>query len=173
MRVLGLDPGLRRTGWGVIESDGTRLSHVANGTVESDDALDIARRLVQLSEGLEEVLEQWRPDEAAVEATLANKNAGSSLKLGVARGVVLLTPARSGLPVAEYLPMIVKKAVVGTGHASKEQVQVMIAHLLPGAAVRGPDAADALAVAVCHSHHASTGRRWMESQVAAARGGRA
>jgi crossover junction endodeoxyribonuclease RuvC len=134
MRVIGLDPGLRRTGWGVIDSEGTRLRHVANGVVESDGNLDLARRLVQLDKGLLEVLHEYRPEEAAVEASLVNKNAGSTLKLGVARGVVLLTPAKHGLPVAEYLPMIVKKAVVGTGHASKEQVQ--------------------------HSHHAATERRW-------------
>jgi crossover junction endodeoxyribonuclease RuvC len=152
MRVIGLDPGLRRTGWGVIDSEGTRLRHVANGVVESDGNLDLARRLVQLDKGLLEVLHEYRPEEAAVEASLVNKNAGSTLKLGVARGVVLLTPAKHGLPVAEYLPMIVKKAVVGTGHASKEQVQ--------GCAIANPDAADALAVAICHSHHAATERRW-------------
>jgi crossover junction endodeoxyribonuclease RuvC len=160
MRVIGLDPGLRRTGWGVIDSEGTCLRHVANGVVVSDGRLDLARRLVQLDEGLLEVLLAYRPEEAAVEASLVNKNAGSTLKLGVARGVVLLTPAKHGLPVAEYLPMIVKKAVVGTGHASKEQVEAMVGHLLPGCAIANPDAADALAVAICHSHHAATARRW-------------
>jgi len=160
MRVIGFDPGLRRTGWGVIETAGTRLRHVANGVVQSDATLDLARRLLQLDEGLSEVLRLHLPSEAAVESTLVNKNASSTLKLGVARGVVLLTPARHGLPVAEYLPMIVKKAVVGTGHATKEQVQNMVGHLLPGCAVAGPDAADALAVAICHSHHAATSRRW-------------
>ncbi len=164
MRVIGLDPGLRRTGWGVVDSEGSRLSHVANGVVESKQSLDLARRLVQLDEGLLEVLLAHRPDEAAVEASLVNKNPGSTLKLGVARGVVLLTPAKFGLPVAEYLPMIVKKAVVGTGHASKEQVQAMVAHLLPGCAIANADAADALAVAICHSHRAATGRRWAEGR---------
>ncbi|MDH3594153.1 MAG: crossover junction endodeoxyribonuclease RuvC [Rhodospirillales bacterium] len=175
MRVIGLDPGLRRTGWGVIDSEGTRLRHVANGVVTSDGDLDLARRLVQLDAGLLEVLLAYRPDEAAVEASLVNKNAGSTLKLGVARGVVLLTPAKHGLPVAEYLPMIVKKAVVGTGHASKEQVQTMVGHLLPGCAIANPDAADALAVAICHSHYAATGRRWSaagEEPLPAAQGGR-
>ena len=176
MRVIGLDPGLRRTGWGVIETDGTRLSHVANGVVESDQSLDLARRLVQIEAGLRDVLATYRPAEAAVEATLANKNAGSTLKLGVARGVVLLTPAREGLPVTEYLPMIVKKAVVGTGHASKEQVQAMVGHLLPAVKIANADAADALAVAICHSHHAATSRRWAagtEDPLAALSGKRA
>ncbi|MEM7225040.1 MAG: crossover junction endodeoxyribonuclease RuvC [Pseudomonadota bacterium] len=168
MRVIGLDPGLRNTGWGVIESDGTRLSHVANGVLHSDSRLDVARRLVQLDQGLLEVLERYRPDEAAVETTLVNKNAASTLKLGLARGVALLTPARYGLPVAEYLPMIVKKAVVGTGHGAKEQVQAMVARLLPGSEIASADAADALAVAICHSHHASTGRRWTAGAEASA-----
>ncbi len=176
MRVIGLDPGLRRTGWGVIESEGARLRHVANGVVESDERLDLARRLVQLDGGLLEVLDRYRPEAAAVEASLVNKNAGSTLKLGVARGVALLTPAKYGLPVAEYLPMIVKKAVVGTGHAGKEQVQTMVRHLLPGCAIANADAADALAVAICHSHHAATGRRWAagseDPQRAAEGGGR-
>ena len=132
MRVIGLDPGLRFTGWGVIESEGTRLRHVANGAVATDDGLDLPRRLVQLNEGILEVLERHRPEEAAVEATLVNKNASSTLKLGLARGVALMTPAGWGLPVAEYLPMIVKKSVVGSGHAAKEQVQLMVGRLLPG-----------------------------------------
>ncbi len=164
MRVIGLDPGLRRTGWGVIDVDGTRLGHVANGTVESDASLDLASRLVQLYEGLRRVLEAHGPGEAAVEATLVNKNPTSTLKLGVARGVVLLAPALFGLPVAEYLPMIVKKAVVGTGHAAKDQVAVMVRHLLPGVEIASADAADALAVAICHSHHAQTRRRWDAGQ---------
>ena len=174
MRVIGLDPGLRRTGWGVIESEGSRLRHVANGVVVSDERLDLACRLVQLDEGLLAVLEAYRPEAAAVEASLVNKNAGSTLKLGVARGVALLTPAKFGLPVAEYLPMIVKKAVVGTGHAGKEQVQTMVRHLLPGCAIANADAADALAVAICHSHYAATGRVWAagsEKPLRAAQGG--
>ena len=166
MRVIGVDPGLRRTGWGIIEVDGTRLSHVANGTIGSDDTEDLARRLVQLYEGLVGVLETYGPAEAAVEATLVNKNPTASLKLGVARGVVLLAPALAGLPVAEYLPMIVKKAVVGTGHATKEQVMVMVGHLLPGVEIACTDAADALAVAICHSHHAATRERWTAGSAA-------
>ena len=168
MRVLGLDPGLRHTGWGIVESDGVRLRHVANGTVKTDSALDLARRLVQLRAGLIEVLEAHRPDEAAVETTLVNKNPTSTLKLGVARGVVLMTPAEAGLPVAEYLPMIVKKAVVGTGHADKAQVGHMVAHLLPGCLIASKDSADALAVAICHCHHAATERRWADAEAAEA-----
>ena len=160
MRVIGLDPGLRRTGWGVIDVEGSRLGHVANGVVQSDASRDLASRLVQLYEGLQQVLEAYGPGEAAVEATLVNKNPTSTLKLGVARGVVLLAPALFGLPVAEYLPMIVKKAVVGTGHAAKDQVAVMVRHLLPGVEIVSADAADALAVAICHSHHTQTRRRW-------------
>ncbi len=160
MRVIGLDPGLRRTGWGVIDVAGSRLGHVANGVVESDQTRDLASRLVQLYEGLQRVLEAYGPGEAAVEATLVNKNPTSTLKLGVARGAVLLAPALFGLPVAEYLPMIVKKAVVGTGHAAKDQVAVMVRHLLPGVEIVSADAADALAVAICHSHHMQTRRRW-------------
>ena len=166
MRVLGLDPGLRFTGWGIVDSDGSRLSHVANGTLRSDDALDVARRLVQLREGLIAVLEAHRPDEAAVEATLVNKNPTSTLKLGIARGVILVTPAEAGLPVTEYLPMIVKKSVVGTGHADKAQVAHMVARLLPGQEIASQDAADALAVAICHCHRAATDRRWSEAEEA-------
>ena len=164
MRLIGLDPGLRHTGWGVIDADANRLSHVANGAVRSDQSLSLTERLVQLHEALKRVLETYGPDEAAVEASLVNKNPTSSLKLGVARGVILLTPGLAGLPVTEYLPNIVKKAVVGTGHAAKEQVQAMVRHLLPGVTVESPDAADALAVAICHSHYAATRRRWAATQ---------
>ncbi len=152
MRLIGLDPGLRNTGWGVIETDGHVLRHVANGTVHSDGDAPIAIRLVQLYDGVLELIERWRPAEAAVEETFVNRNPESTLKLGLARGVVLLAPAKAGLPVAEYAPKRVKKSVVGTGSAAKEQVQAMIATLLPGARIAGADAADALAVAVCHAH---------------------
>ena len=160
MRVIGLDPGLRRTGWGVIDADGARLSHVANGIVSSDGELTTAERLVQLHEGINAVLAEYRPDQAAVEETLVNKNAQSTLKLGVARGVALLVPALAGLQVVEYLPMIVKKAVVGTGHAEKEQVTMMVGRLLPGVEIRNADSADALAVAICHAHHAGSTSHW-------------
>ena len=160
MRLIGLDPGLRRTGWGVIEADSSRLRHVANGVIASDQSLDLTERLVQLHEGLRQVLAAHEPAEAAVEASVVNRNPNSSLKLGVARGAVLLAPGLAGLPVTEYLPNIVKKSVVGTGHAAKEQVQSMVRHLLPGVVIESPDAADALAVAICHSHHAATRKRW-------------
>ncbi|MEE9209706.1 MAG: crossover junction endodeoxyribonuclease RuvC [Kiloniellales bacterium] len=175
MRVIGLDPGLRRTGWGVIEADGNRLRHVANGVVSSDPAQPVAARLVQLHEGIAAVLAEYGPEEAAVETSLSNKNPASTLKLGMARGIALLTPALAAVPVAEYLPMIVKQAVVGTGHASKEQVAMMVGHLLPGCEIATADAADALAVAICHAHSAASTRRWgaAEAQTPrAARGGR-
>ena len=160
MRVLGLDPGLRVTGWGVVECQGTRLHHVANGRVTSDDSRPLAERLVQLYDGLMAVVEAHTPDAAAVEETFVNKNPASTLKLGVARGVVLLVPARAGLPVAEYAANAIKKSVVGVGHAAKEQVQMMVQRLLPGVAFAGADAADALAAAICHVHHAATAAVW-------------
>jgi crossover junction endodeoxyribonuclease RuvC len=174
MRLLGLDPGLRHTGWGVIEVDGVHLRYLADGAVDSDGRLDLARRLVQLHDGLAAVLAAWRPDEAAVEETFVNKNPTSTLKLGVARGVALLVPALAGLPVTEYPANLIKKSVVGVGHAAKEQVQVMVRHLLPGAMSTSADAADALAVAICHAHHAGTARHW-QAAAAPARvaGGRA
>lgn len=160
MRVLGLDPGLRQTGWGVIDAEGNHLKHVANGIVVSDGKAELCERLLQLHRGIAEVVERHRPEAAAVEETLANKNPSSTLKLGMARGIALLTPALGGISVAQYLPMIVKKAVVGTGHADKDQVAMMVARLLPGCSVAAPDAADALAVAICHAHNLSTGRHW-------------
>lgn len=159
MRVLGLDPGLRVTGWGIVEADGTRLRHIADGIVTSDDRLTLAERLAQLHRGVLAVIAQWTPEEAAVEQTFVNKNPESTLKLGQARGAVLLAPALSGLMVGEYTPASVKQAVVGTGRAAKEQVGMMVRTLLPGCLVRSPDAADALAVAICHAHHLNTARR--------------
>jgi crossover junction endodeoxyribonuclease RuvC len=163
MRLLGLDPGLRHTGWGVIESDGVRLRYVADGAVDSDGGLPIAERLVQLHDGLAAVLAELRPQEAAVEETFVNKNPASTLKLGLARGVALLVPALAGIKVVEYPPNLIKKSVVGAGHAGKEQVQAMVRHLLPGCLSSSADAADALAVAICHAHHAATARRWQEA----------
>ena len=174
MRLLGLDPGLRHTGWGVIEVDGVHLRYLADGAVDSDGRLDLARRLVQLHDGLAAVLAAWRPDEAAVEETFVNKNPTSTLKLGVARGVALLVPALAGLPVTEYPANLIKKSVVGVGHAAKEQVQVMVRHLLPGSMSTSADAADALAVAICHAHHAGTARHWQAAAaLGRAAGGRA
>ncbi len=163
MRVLGLDPGLRHTGWGVIEADGNRLRHIANGVIHSDENGSMAERLMQLNEGVARVVAEYKPDEAAVEETFVNKNPLSTLKLGHARGVVMLAPAQAGIPVAEYSANLVKQSVVGNGHAQKEQVAMMIRVLFPGCELAGGDAADALAVAVCHAHHASTMRVWAKA----------
>jgi len=160
MRVIGLDPGLRRTGWGIVEVEGNRLHHIANGVVAPKVDAEIAIRLRLLYEGIADVLSQYQPDEAAVEETLANRNATSTLKLGMARGTALLAAARADLPTAEYLPTRVKKAVVGTGNAKKEQVAMMVGRLLPGCQIAGPDSADALAVAICHAHSRQTVQRW-------------
>ncbi|MGB0682497.1 MAG: crossover junction endodeoxyribonuclease RuvC [Magnetovibrionaceae bacterium] len=159
MRLMGIDPGLRNTGWGIIEATDNRLRFVADGVVKTDNALSLAERLVQLRDGLEAVFETYRPQEAAVEETFVNKNAVSTLKLGHARGIALLVPAARHIPVAEYLPNLVKKTVVGTGHAAKEQVQMMVKRLLPAATLTGADAADALAVAICHAHFRETADR--------------
>jgi len=159
MRLMGLDPGLRHTGWGVIQAVGNRLSHVADGVISTDDALPLAARLAQLYEGLAQLIREFAPAEVAVEETFVNVNPVSTLKLGQARGVALLAPAHAGIVVAEYPPNLVKKSVVGTGHAAKEQVQMMVKTLLPGATLTSPDAADALAVAICHAHHRGTADR--------------
>ncbi len=170
MRLLGLDPGLRHTGWGVIEVAGNRLTHVADGVVHSDGKQSLAERLVALFRQLNEILDRYRPDEAAVEETFVNKNPASTLKLGVARGVVLLAPAERGIPVAEYSTNLIKKSVVGAGHADKVQIQMMVRRLLPGCAIASPDAADALAVAICHAHHAATQRAWEPTKFLSPRG---
>lgn len=159
MRVIGLDPGLGTTGWGVIEAEGNRLSHLASGFVETGASMPLAQRLARLHRALAELIAAWRPDEAAVEETFVNRNPLSTLRLGQARGVVLLAPALAGIPVAEYQATAVKRAVVGQGHAAKEQVQAMVRMLLPGAAPGRADAADALAVAICHAHHRATALR--------------
>jgi crossover junction endodeoxyribonuclease RuvC len=149
---LGIDPGLRTTGWGVIDQQGSRLRHIAHGVVKSSSEDDLAQRLVQLHDGLTLVLREWQPNACAVEETFVNKNPGSTLKLGQARGVALLVPALLGVPVFEYAPNHIKKAVVGVGHADKAQVHAMVSRLLPGAKSASSDAADALAVAICHAH---------------------
>jgi len=153
MRLLGIDPGLRNTGWGIIESDGNRLTYFGDGVVKSDAALSLAERLVQLHDGLVQILEDYKPTEVAVEETFVNVNAASTLKLGQARGIALFVPSKFGLPVAEYSPNLVKKSLVGSGHAAKEQVQMMIKTLLPGCDFQSADSADALAIAICHAHH--------------------
>jgi len=152
MRILGIDPGLRTLGWGVIDSQGSRLSHVANGLCLSGSGA-LAERLLSLFDQLGAVIAQYAPDAAAVEQTFVNKDGAGTLKLGQARGVALLAPARAGLPVGEYAPNRVKKTVVGVGHAQKEQVLHMVRLQLLGCDPAGPDAADALAVAICHAHY--------------------
>lgn len=161
MLILGLDPGLGCTGWGVVRAEGNRLAHVANGQVRTDPGAPLARRLAALYGALAETIGAHRPEGAAVEEVLGNSNVQSTLKLGQARGVVLLAAAQAGIAVGEYAPTTVKKAVVGTGGAAKEQVQAMVARLLPGATLAGADAADALAVAICHAHHLASARATM------------
>jgi crossover junction endodeoxyribonuclease RuvC len=153
IRIIGIDPGLRRTGWGVVETLGNSLHFVAAGTVRSDDKGALASRLKQLHDGLVAVLREHMPQEAAVEATFVNKDASATLKLGQARGIALLIPARAGISVAEYAPNLVKKTIVGAGHCEKEQIRLMLHVLLPKADPPTHDAADALAIAVTHAHH--------------------
>ena len=158
MIILGLDPGLGTTGWGVIAATGNRLTHIANGQISTDPKAALAERLVTLDAALADVITRHTPDAAAVEEVFVNTNAQSTLKLGQARGVILLGCARGGLSVAEYATRLVKKAIVGTGGAEKAQIQAMLKILLPGAVVAGADAADALAVAICHAHHGAAKR---------------
>jgi len=152
-RIIGIDPGLRRTGWGVVESDGVRLVYIASGHIASTNDEDLAYRLREIFEGLCGVIASFKPGEAAVEETFVNDNARATLKLGQARGMALLAPAVKGLRVAEYSPNLIKKSVVGTGHADKKQIQAMIGYLLPKAKFDSPDEADALAIAICHANH--------------------
>jgi len=156
VRIIGIDPGLRRTGWGVIDVSGNGLRFVASGTVTSEGMDDLARRLCQLHQGLTQVLDRWQPQEAAVEHTFVNKDAAATLKLGQARGIALLVPAQAGLSVAEYAPNAVKKAVIGVGHGDKQQIHMMVKVLMPLAKFDSNDAADALAIAVCHAHSRRT-----------------
>ena len=153
LRIVGIDPGLRRTGWGVVESEGNRLIFVGCGSVEPPDALSLSSRLLAIHDGLSAVLREFAPVEAAVEQTFVNKDGVATLKLGQARGVAMLVPAMFGLSVAEYAPNQVKKTVVGAGHADKNQIAVMLKILLPKAEPKSPDAADALAIAITHAHH--------------------
>jgi crossover junction endodeoxyribonuclease RuvC len=156
VRIIGIDPGLRNTGWGVIEAEGSRLSYVADGSVHSDADCSLAERLVQIHTQLADILAAWAPDEAAIEETFVNKDARATLKLGQARGVAMLVPALAGLPVAEYPPNVIKKSVVGAGHAEKDQVKHMVKILLPRAQLNSADSVDALAIAICHAHHRGT-----------------
>ncbi|MDP9414775.1 MAG: crossover junction endodeoxyribonuclease RuvC [Pseudomonadota bacterium] len=158
MILIGLDPGLGCTGWGVIAAEGNRLRHLGNGQIRTDAKHDLPARLVELHDRLSAVFAEYRPEGAAVEEVFVNENPQSTLKLGQARGAVLLAAARSGMKVGEYAPTLVKKAVVGTGGAAKAQVHAMVARLLPGTSITGADAADALAVAITHAHHLATNR---------------
>jgi crossover junction endodeoxyribonuclease RuvC len=160
LRLLGIDPGLRFTGWGLIEVDGNRLRHRADGVIATDAADSVPGRLRVLHDALAALLAEHRPDEAAVEETYVNRNGATTLKLGYARGVALLAPALAGVPVTEYAAKSVKLAVVGTGGADKAQVQMMVRRLLPGAILRRSDASDALAVAICHAHHRASRGAW-------------
>jgi crossover junction endodeoxyribonuclease RuvC len=175
VRLLGIDPGLRFTGWGLIEVDGNRLRHLADGVIATDGDVPVPLRLKVLHDALALLLAEVRPDEAAVEQTYVNRNGAATLKLGYARGIALLAPALAGVPVTEYGAMAVKQAVVGTGGAGKEQVAMMVRRLLPGATLRRADAADALAVAICHAHHRASRIAWAAGAApgAMARAGRA
>lgn len=159
LRFLGIDPGLRATGWGVIEVLGTRLVHVANGTVVSNDRLSVAERLVEIEMGLIAVVEAYAPDAAAVEQAFVARDPVAALKLGQARAIALLVPSRAGIAVAEYAPNHVKKSVVGAGHAGKAQIRMMVEMLLPGSAAETEHAADALAIAICHAHSGGANAR--------------
>ena len=170
IRIIGIDPGLRRTGWGIVEADGSRLGYVASGLVTSDGEGELAYRLRELYEGLCAVLAKFAPQEAAVEETFVNKDARATLKLGQARGVALLAPAQRGLRVAEYPPNVIKKTVTGTGHGEKRQIAAMVGFLLPKARFESSDEADALAIAICHASHRSSalaiaGRRAKELEL--------
>ena len=153
IRILGIDPGLRRTGWGVVEIEANRLSFLGCGSVVTDECDAMVARLLAIHDGLMRILDQFRPDEAAVEATFVNKDAKATLKLGQARGIAMVVPARAGVPVAEYAPNLVKKSIVGVGHGDKAQIRMMIGVLLPKADPSSDDAADALAIAITHAHH--------------------
>jgi crossover junction endodeoxyribonuclease RuvC len=165
VRLLGIDPGLRFTGWGLIDVDGNRLKHVADGIIATDNAASVPARLKVLHEALMALLTGHLPAEAAVEETYVNRNGAATLKLGYARGVALLTPALAHVPVTEYAAKTVKMAVVGTGGADKDQVVMMVRRLLPGATLRKADAADALAVAICHAHHRASRLAWSKTAV--------
>ncbi|PCI00145.1 MAG: crossover junction endodeoxyribonuclease RuvC [Alphaproteobacteria bacterium] len=159
MRIIGIDPGLNNTGWGIIESANNSLSYVASGVIKSPASLPMAERLHAIDEGLSKIIEFYKPETSAIEETFINKNGSSSLKLGMARGVAFLAPARAGLDVGEYSANHIKKSVVGAGHADKKQVQMMVKVLLPKADFKSADAADALAIAICHAHNSTQTRK--------------
>jgi crossover junction endodeoxyribonuclease RuvC len=169
MILLGLDPGLRATGWGVVSLDGDHLRHIANGTIRAAASGSLAERLYEIFRGVVGVVERHAPDSAAIEETFVNKNPDSTLKLGQARGVAMLAPASLGVEVCEYAANLVKKTVVGVGHADKKQIRVMVSHLLPGVALDSDDAADALAIAICHGHHLPARNLWQRAEAGGAR----
>lgn len=169
VRILGIDPGLQKTGWGIIESDGNKLTYIASGTIRTRPADPMSVRLLTLDRKLSEIIEAFKPVDSAIEETFVNKNPASALKLGVARGAVFLAPARAGIPVAEYPANLVKKSVVGSGHASKDQMAMMVKVLMPTAKPDSEDAADALAIAVCHAHHRASNQRFGGKMTGAAR----
>jgi len=158
LRVIGIDPGLQHTGWGIIDINGNKLTHVANGTISSNAQTPLAERLKKISDGIMKQVELYKPEDSAIEDVFVNNNPASSLKLGVARGAAILTLSQMGLEVSEYKPNVIKKALVGAGHADKNQMQAMIKILLGGVEA-APDAADALAVAICHAHHAESAKK--------------
>ncbi len=158
MRILGIDPGLQKTGWGIIESEGNRLTYIACGLIKTDASLPMYARLATLDDGLGKVFDQWQPDTSAIEETFMNNNAASALKLGAARGAAIVAIARKGIEVGEYPANLVKKSLTGTGHATKDQMGMMIKTLLPAAGKVGEDEADALAIAITHAHHAASRR---------------
>ncbi|MGI9373318.1 MAG: crossover junction endodeoxyribonuclease RuvC [Hyphomicrobiales bacterium] len=163
IRIIGIDPGLRHSGWGIIRVEGTKLSYVADGTAKSDAKADLSERLMQLYKQLSDVIAEWQPDEAAVEETFVNKDARATLKLGQARGIAMIVPAQAGLRVAEYAPNVVKKSVVGAGHAHKDQIAQMVRILLPACTPDSADSADALAIAITHAHHRKTLREMVSA----------
>jgi crossover junction endodeoxyribonuclease RuvC len=158
MRIIGIDPGLQRTGWGIIDVQGNKLSHISHGVIATDAKSPTATRLTKIFDELMQMMQIWLPQEAAIEEVFVNKNPASSLKLGLARGVGMMAPAKFGIPASEYPATLVKKSIVGAGHAEKEQVQAMIKVLLPGVEASS-DAADALAVAICHANHSASRTR--------------
>ena len=162
MRVLGIDPGLRNMGWGIVDVSGNKLSHIANGVCQSQGN-DLATRLLSLFNQMETILEQWQPTHAAVENTFVNKDSVNSLKLAQARAIAMVVPRKFGLEVSEYAPNKVKKTIVGVGHADKQQIMHMVKLQLPGVQLNGPDSSDALAVAICHSYHARSNDRFLQA----------
>lgn len=170
MRILGIDPGLQKTGWGIVEAVDNRLSFIACGTIKTDADLSLAERLRQIDEEMAHIVSVFTPAEAAIEETFMNNNAASALKLGCARGVAMVVPARSGIPVSEYPANLIKKSVVGTGHATKDQVEMMVRMLIPTVSKTiGADEADAIAIAICHAHHAASRNRFGGIMAGAAR----